>query len=63
MKRFKCIYFYMYKEDYFNLKNQQNLLPFLKLGYFSSTGAVVKLCKSACKLSKGKPGTLSNNIW
>lgn len=53
----------MYKEDYFNLKNQQNLLPFLKLGYFSSTGAVVKLCKSACKLSKGKPGTLSNNIW
>lgn len=63
MKRFKCIYFYMYKENYFNLKNQQNLLPFLKLDYFSSTGAVVKLCKSACKLSKSKPGTLSNNIW
>ena len=61
--RFKCMYFYMYKEDCFNLKNQQNLLPFLKLGCFPSTGAAVKLCKSACKLSESKPGTLSNNKW
>lgn len=53
----------MYKEDYFHLKNQQNLLPFLKLGCFPSTGVVVKLCKFACKLSKNKPGTLSNDIW